>query len=516
VQFLFDEYRLDTERRELHHGATPVAIEPQVFDVLVHLVENRNRVVAKDDLIASVWGGRVVSDSTLVSRINAARRAVGDNGDEQRLIRTVPRRGVRFVGDVRMRPAPGTDAGAPADIGWRASAPSERPTIAVLPFLNASGEPEQKSFSDGISEDIITALSRLRWFHVISRNSSFACESMPIRRIGEELRVGYLVEGSVRKSGDRVRITAQLNDVATGNQLWAERYDRRLSDVFAVQDEITEAIVTAIEPQLYAAENFRTRRKAPESLDAWDLVMRALSHFWRVTREDNAIAQALLEQAIAVEPGYAQPHAVLAVSHTFGAHMGWEDAADAVAVAQRAGVAAVRADGEDAWAHLALATAHTYSRRLDDALAEFETALRLKSSFPLAHGYYGLVLAWVGRWQEGTEAARRALRLSPRDPFSAIYSGVAAYAEFVGRNYQESMRLAREATRERMDFVGGYRVLAAAAAMAGEIELARATLCELRRAQPNVSLAWIARELPLPDEAEVRHFLEALRRAGLE
>jgi TolB-like protein len=514
VQFLFGDYRLDTERRELHHGATPVALEPQVFDVLVHLVENRNRVVAKDDLIASVWGGRIVSDSTLVSRINAARRAIGDNGDEQRLIRTVPRRGVRFVGDVRMFPlpdAPGTETRPRA--GWLAS---ERPTIAVLPFVNASGEPEQKYFSDGISEDIITALARLRWFHVISRNSSFACESMPIRRIGEELGVGYLVEGSVRKSGDRVRITAQLNDVATGNQLWAERYDRGLSDVFAVQDEIAEAIVAAIEPQLYAAENFRAQRKAPESLDAWDLVMRALSHFWRVTREDNAIAQALLEQAIAVDPGYAQPHAVLAVSHTFGAHMGWEDAAAAVAVAQRAGVAAVRADSDDAWAHLALATAHSYSRRLDDALAEFETALRLKPSFPLAQGYYGLVLAWVGRWQEGAEAARRALRLSPRDPFSAIYAGVAAYAEFVGGNYAESMRLAREATRGRMDFVGGYRVLVAAAAMAGEIELARATLDELRRAQPNISLAWVARELPLPDEAQVRQFLEALRRAGLE
>jgi TolB-like protein len=513
VEFLFGDYRLDTERRELHHGATPVAVEPQVFDVLVHLVENRNRVVAKDDLIASVWGGRVVSDSTLVSRINAARRAVGDNGDEQRLIRTVPRRGVRFVADVQTRPRPE----AAAETRRRAGGPaSERPTIAVLPFVNASEEPEQKYFSDGISEDIITALSRLRWFHVISRNSSFACEAMPIRRIGEELGVGYLVEGSVRKSGDRVRITAQLNDVATGNQLWAERYDRLLSDVFAVQDEITEAIVAAIEPQLYAAENFRSQRKAPESLDAWDLVMRALSHFWRVTREDNAIAQALLEQAIAVEPGYAQAHAVLAVSHTFGARMGWEDVSDAVAIAQRAGVAAVRADGEDPWAHLALAAANAYSLRLDDALAEFETALRLKPSFPLALGYYGLVLAWVGRWQEGAEAARRALRLSPRDPFSAIYAGAAAYAEFVGRNYEEAMRLAREATRERMDFAGGYRVLTAAAAMAGKIDLARATLCELRRAQPNISLAWVARELPLPNEAEVRHFLGALRRAGLE
>jgi len=337
-----------------------------------------------------------------------------------------------------------------------------------------------------------------------------------MRRIGEELGVGYLVEGSVRKSGDRVRITAQLNDVATGNQLWAERYDRDLSDVFAVQDEITEAIVAAIEPQLYAAENFRAQRKAPESLDAWDLVMRALSHFWRVTREDNLIAQTLLEQAIAVEPRYAQAHAVLAVSHAFGARMGWEGVAGAAAIAQRAGVAAVHADGEDAWAHLALATAHCYSRRLDDALAEFETALRLKSSFPLAQGYYGLVLAWVGRWREGSQAARRAMQLSPRDPFSGVYAGAAAYAEFVGGNYEESMRLAREATRQCMNLAGGYRVLVAAAAMAGETELARAALAELRRVQPNISLAWMAHELPLPNEAQVRQFTEALRRAGLE
>jgi tetratricopeptide (TPR) repeat protein len=187
-----------------------------------------------------------------------------------------------------------------------------------------------------------------------------------------------------------------------------------------------------------------------------------------------------------------------------------------VCVAERAGLAAVRADSEDPWAHLALATAHVYSRRLDDALAEFETALRLNSSFSLAQGYYGLVLSWVGRWKEGAEAARRALYLSPRDPFAAIYSGVAAYAEFVGRNYDEAMRLAREGVRQRTDFVGGYRVLTAAAAMSGDLDLAKATLQELRRAQPNISLAWVARELPLKDEAERQHFMEALRRAGLE
>ena len=200
---------LDTERRELHCGSAPVAVEPQVFDLLVYLMQNRDRVVSKDDLIASVWRGRIVSDSTLVSRINAARRAVGDNGEDQRLIRTVQRRGIRFVGAVRIQPVADAPADAPpAETPLRAPTPRwHRPAIAVLSFVNASGEPEQEYFSDGITEDIITALSRLRWLFVIARNSSFGCKgkSASMRQIGEELGVGYLVEGSVRKSGDRVR-----------------------------------------------------------------------------------------------------------------------------------------------------------------------------------------------------------------------------------------------------------------------------------------------------------------------
>jgi TolB-like protein len=445
--------------------------------------------------------------------MNAARRAVGDTGDEQRLIRTIPRRGVRFIGEVRTKPGHSVSANVPA-----LAKISDRPAIAVLPFVNASGEPDQEYFADGISEDIIiTALSKVRWFFVIARNSSFAYKGEPVhmKQIGDELGVNYLIDGSVRKSGDRVRITAQLNDTTIGNQLWAERYDRQLADVFDVQDEITDAVVAAIEPQVYAAENFRARRKAPENLDAWGLVVRALSHYWRVTREDNLKAQALLEQAIAIDADYAQALAVIAVSHTFGAHMGWEDVATAVSIAERTGLAAVRADSDDPWAHLALATAHVYLRRFDDSLAEFELALRLNSNFALAQGYYGLGLSYVGRWQEGAEAARRALRLSPRDPFSAIYNGVAAYAEFVGRNYHEAIRFAREAVRERVDFVSAYRLLAAAAAMAGENDLAKAMLQEVRRVQPDISLAWMARQMPVK-EAQREHYVEALRRAGLD
>jgi len=524
VQFLFSNHRLDTDRRELRRGLEAVAVEPQVFDLLVYLVENRDRVVSKDDLIASVWGGRIVSDSTLTSRINAARKALGDSGEDQKLIRTIARKGLRFVGDVQMQPN-GADplpaADPPPDESHEprpALPPPDRPAIAVLPFVNMSGDPEQEYFSDGISEDIVTALSKLRWFFVIARNSSFTYKGKAVhmKQIAEELGVGYVVEGSVRKGGERVRITVQLNDVATGSHIWAERYDRDLADVFAVQDEITEAIVAAIEPQLYAAENFRAKRKPPESMDAWDLVMRALSHYWRVTRQDNLVAQALLEKAIAIDPHYGQALGVLAASHTFSAHMGWADMAGVAPIAERAALAAIHADSEDPWAHYAFGCVYLFSRRIDDALAEFELALSLNPNFSLAQGYYGLTLSYGGRWEEADLAARRALRLSPRDPFSAIYYGIAAYAQFVGRNYDEAMRLARDGIRQRGDFVGAHRVFTAAAAMAGQAEAAAAALGELRRVQPNVSLAWIADQMPIQRDADRAHYLEAFRRAGLD
>jgi tetratricopeptide (TPR) repeat protein len=304
-------------------------------------------------------------------------------------------------------------------------------------------------------------------FFVIARNSSFTYKgkSVHLKQIGEELGVGYVVEGSVRKDGDRVRITAQLSDVFTGRHVWAERYDRNLADVFAVQDEITEAIVAAIEPQLYAAENFRAQRKPPDSMDAWDLVMRAMSHWWRITRQDSLVAQALLE-------------------------------------------------AQYPWAHYALGFSYLFMRRFDDSLAEFEAALRLNPSFSLAHGHYGLALECCGRIEEAELATARALRLSPH---GSNFSGLLGlFTHYLKRNYKESMRLSREAIRQRADYVGAYRVLTAAAAMAGEIETAKAVLQELRRLQPNISLEWVAKEIPIKGDAEREHYLEGFRRAGLE
>ena len=372
----------------------------------------------------------------------------------------------------------------------------ERPSIAVLPFVNMSGDPEQEYFSDGISEDIITALSKLRWFLVIARNSSFIYKgkAVHLKQIGDELGVGYVVEGSVRKAGDRVRITAQLNDVATGSHIWAERYDRGLADVFAVQDEITEAIVAAIEPQIYAAENFRAQRKAPDSLDAWDLVMRALSHYWRVTRQDNVVAQALLEKAISIDPNYGQALGVLATSYMFTAHMGWADMDAAVPVAERAALAAIRSDSEDPWAHHALGMVYMLaSRRFDDSLAEFETGAAAQSELRAGAGVLRplavLQRPLAGSGQGG--AARH-----PAEPARSFRGGLLRHRRLrpvhraqlrrgdqaVAREHSPAQRLRRRPPRADRRRRHGWR----------DRDLASHALQELRRAQPNISLAWIA------------------------
>ena len=522
MQFAFADHILDIERRELRRGAALIAVEPQVLDVLIYLITNRDCVVSKNELIASVWGGRIVSDATLSSRISAARRVIGDRGNEQKLIRTIARKGFRFVGSVcmpnRAEPATALSAAQIQERHRSALPPPDRPAIAVLPFTNLSSDRKLECFSDGICEDLTTALSKVRWFFVVARTSAFTYKGKAVHmgQVAAELGVGYVIEGSVRKSGDRVRITVELIDAVTGNHLWAERYDRELADVFAVQDEITQAIVAAVEPQLYAAENLRAKRKRPDSVDAWGLSMWALSHYWQVTRQDSLLAQALLEKAIAIDPNYSQALGALAASHTFSAHMGWADGAASAPIAERVARSALQADSEDPWAHYALGNAHLFKRRFDDSLAEFELALRLHPNFSLAHGSYAMTLAYCGRWREGDLAVRRVLHAGLHDPFSAIYCGVAAYAQFVGRNYQEAIRLSRQSLRQRADFVGAHRVLTAASAMAGQDDSAKLALQGLRRAQPNISLAWISSQLPIKQEADRDHYLEAFRRAGLD
>jgi len=304
LRYLFEEYVFDTDRRELHRGADVVSVAPQVFDLLDYLIRNRERVVSKDDLINAIWNGRIVSDAALTTRLNVARTAIGDSGEEQRLIKTLPRKGFRFVGPVVEAQGPGGAATVDNSIELPKPALTlpNKPSIAVLPFTNLSGDPEQDYFADGMVDEITTALSRFKSLFVIARNSSFTYKgrAVDIKQVGRELGVRYVVEGSVRKSAGKVRITGQLIDAMTGAHLWSDRFEGDLSDVFALQDEVTVNVVSAIQPKLLQTEMDLAARR-PNNLSAYDLCLRA-QHQQSWTRGGSAESLRLASRALEIDP----------------------------------------------------------------------------------------------------------------------------------------------------------------------------------------------------------------------
>ncbi|HZC97029.1 MAG TPA: winged helix-turn-helix domain-containing protein, partial [Bradyrhizobium sp.] len=329
MPFLFEDFCLDADRREFKRGSDLIAIGPKVFDLLLFLVQNREQIVTRDDLLQAVWGGRIVSESTLTSHISAVRKAIGDTGREQRLIRTVSRKGIRFVGKIQEEELPAnasvTDSGMASErLGPILTVP-DSPSIAVMPFRNLSGDVEQDYFADGLVEDIITALSRIRWLFVIARNSSFTYKGKTVdeKQVGRELGVRYVVEGSVRQSENRIRITGQLVDAATGTHLWAERFEGTLDDIFELQDQIATSIVGAIASQLERAEIERARRKPTGSLSAYDNYLRAMPHLHRGTREAINEALPLFYKAMQIDPEFASAHAMAAWCHFWRKVNGW-------------------------------------------------------------------------------------------------------------------------------------------------------------------------------------------------
>jgi adenylate cyclase len=392
----------------------------------------------------------------------------------------------------------------------------DKPSIAVLPFANMSGDPEQEYFADGMVEEITTALSKIRWFFVIARNFAFTFKGrvVDVKGIGRELGVRYVLEGSVRRGGIRLRITAQLVDAQSGNHVWAERYDRELADIFAVQDEITERVVAAIEPQLYAAEHLRNQRKSPESLDAWDCIARALSYVGLGTPAGHAEAEALCRRAIAIAPDYGQAHSLLAwvltLRHAFSTQLK-AVLGDAAEEARKA----LRLDEQDAWAHMSHGMVLFRMRRPAEAERAYRRALELNPSFALAHATLGWLLAVRGANEEAVKSAERALRLSPSDPrVGATASHVITFARFSAQQYSDCVASARELIERYPQYHPARYVLISAAAMNGDIDMASEALADLLRLQPDFSLAWLAEVMPWTGEIGDR-LLEGWRKAGV-
>ena len=394
---------------------------------------------------------------------------------------------------------------------------SEKSSIAVLPFVNMSGDPEQEYFTDGITEDIITALSRLRWFFVIARNSTFSYKGKPtdVKQIGRELGVRYILEGSIRKIGNRGRITAQLINASTGAHLWAERYDRDLTDIFALQDEITQSVTAAIEPKLVEAEGVHFQGRSPENLNAWDLVMRAVASFWRMTAAESEAAIDMLRLAVQRYPNYAPAQSMLAFALLVSDHVGWAPAGKPYRLAAELAHQAAELDDNDPWAHLALGYLAFTTRQTDDAVREFQRALDLNPNFAAAYGYLGWAVVFDGRHEEATEYFQQAFRMSPHDPLIAFfYSGMCA-AHYFARRFDEAVEWGRKAIQQRPGFIAGHRILCASLAQAGRTEELRAAMARLLELQPTISIAWLEEHVPYTPRA-IAHFLDGMRKAGIQ
>jgi TolB-like protein/Tfp pilus assembly protein PilF len=395
---------------------------------------------------------------------------------------------------------------------------ADRPSIAVLPFQNMSGDPEQDYFGDGIAEDIITALSKLRGFFVIARNSTFAYKGKTpdIRQVARELGVRYVLEGSVRKAGERLRVTGQLIDAMSGNHIWAERYDRPTNEIFALQDEITASVVAAIEPQIYAAEGLRLRSKPPESLDAWGCVVRAMPYIWTWVIQDEETGINLLKRAIELDPDYARARSLLAwafATRVVSGKLEFEPGiSDGLALAQRA----IDLDPDDPWAHFAAGYVYSFSRRLGPAVEELNEALQRNPNFAFAHIILGVAYGYAGLAEDGLRQLEIARRLSPRDQTQAANLSVEGLCHLVAGRYSEAVSAERRAVQMRPNFGTAWRTLTAAAGLAGDLETARQGLVECKRLQPNVSISWIEKYHPLMRAEDRARYIEGLRRAGLE
>ncbi|WP_026187274.1 winged helix-turn-helix domain-containing protein [Ensifer sp. BR816] len=529
MRLLFGDYALDPERRELTLRTQVVAVGPQVFDLLLHLIENRDRVVSKDDLLQAVWGGRIVSDSTITSHINALRKAIGDSGDEQRLVRTVARKGFRFVAEISIdgienlqrRDAPGVTEQGSGDPGHPPSGLvlPDKPSIAVLPFQNLSGDPEQDYFADGVVEDIIAALSRLRWLFVIARNSSFTYKgrAVDVKEVGRELGVRYVLEGSVRKSGNKLRMTGQLIDATTGTNLWAERFEGTLSDIFELQDQMAESVVGAIAPQLERAEIERAKRKPTDSLDAYDYYLRGMAKLHSGTREAIETALPLFYRATELDPEFAAAYGMAAWCHFWRKVNGWmTDRPREIAEGARLARLAVELGRDDAVAltrgghalgHLA--------GDLDSGIALLDRAKYLNPNLAPAWFLGGFLRAFRGETDAAIEHLEHAVRLSPLDPEMFRMQAGTALAHFFAGRFDSASAWAEKAAGNLPSFLVAVSLVAASHALAGRMDKARQAMQRLRALDPSLRVSNLKDWLPIHRPEDLAALADGLRLAGL-
>jgi TolB-like protein len=511
----FGPFRLDTEAEILFRDGEPVPLGRRAVALLRVLVERSGTPVSKDALIEAAWSGLAVEDSNLTVQIAALRRVFSKEAGGERWIETLPGRGYRFLG-----PKVTEEGGDIAPISTTEPAPrptpSEKPSIAILPFTNMSGDPEQEYFADGMVEEIITGLSRIKWLSVISRSASFIYKNKPIavKEVADKLGVRYMLEGGVRKSGNRVRITTQLVDAETGAHLWADKYDRLLENVFALQDEITMCVVGAIEPSLRRAETARVRRQRPNSFSAYDLLLRSQQFVFAGMPKEAAKAIPLLEEALKLEPDYSAAHAYLSWCYHSRFGRGGLREEDRLAAIHHAR-AAVALGNDDATALAVAALVLAYDGHdIVTALKVFDRALELSSCNMFALCWNAAILAWTGKTELAVERAQTALRLGQFDPLNWRANHALSIAYFHGRKYSDSADAARSVVDANPGYSLPRAILAAALTRLGHVDEAKAMAHTVLEREPSFTISGTARYAEL-DPAVFRPMAEAWSEIGL-
>ena len=509
--FSFSEFRLDTDRQELVKGDQPVALQPQVMDVLIFLIENRDRVVTKDELIDAVWEGRAISDGSLNARINAARKAVGDSGETQEVIRTIPRKGFRFVANVEdSQDAPPLQPHTPANS-------DKGPSLTVLVFENQSPNAEHQYLADGLTEDVVTALSKLRGFFVTDRNTTFALrsDSSDPRAIARELGVRYILQGSVRSSGDRIRVTARLSDAESGSQIWSEKYDRNVADIFDIQDELTESLVGHLSPELFAAEHARLKRRHPISLDAWECFVYALHHYGQQSQDGSKEAIQLLEQAISLDPNYSQALGLYATILAWRVIQHWEPMDPTLKKARDAADKAVLSDTNDPWASIGRGYVSIVAREGDAAIMNYGRAVDLSPNFAYARALLGVSNAYAGNADIARVHIKKAIELSPRDTFIDKFYLYLAIAEFQAGAYQGAAEAAQQAIQVKPGHPSSHLFRTASLALMDGSKAAEPALRDFLALVPHARASEIEKTVLYYQPEDRKRAADGMRLAGL-
>jgi len=514
--FQFNQFSLDTVQYRLCLSGEAISVEPQVFDLLSYLIINRGRIVSRDELLDNLWKGKVVSDAALAVCLKDARKAVGDSGDRQSIIKTIHGRGYQFIAEV-------SESGEDkmADNENRSSLPKalalpDKPSVAVMPFTNMSNDPGQDFFADGVTEDIITELSRERDLFVIARNSTFAYKnrSPDVAQVARELGVKFVLEGSVRKAGSRIRLNAQLIDAQNNSHVWAERYDRALEDVFEVQDELTQTISNTLLRKFFETETERVLRQTPQSIAAYDHYLRAFGLVLNFTKTGNEAAILEAHRALEIDPDYARAHMILAWAYAYRTLAGWTDDPETeIRLSREAALKAVILDNNDFWGHAALSFAELHIRNHDRSLNAINRAVALNPNSADSHALRGIVLNFVGDPVEALDDMKLAVRLNPNHPTWYCVGLGRAYYE-LGK-YEQAIPYLESLVNAGGEILSWRALLIASYMAAGRADQARAEVISLLAARPDVRCESVLAVTPYRDEEAAVRYTELLKSAGL-